>query len=517
MDAIEALQRQWASRSGDASNSSNPITALAENIQSWLYGNPGTPGFSSFKARLILLDCMLVYLSVSGLVCTILHFVARRRSHRASWIVKRVAFPDGSGVIIFEHYALVFLFCVVLLPTVGLAHLGTSTVVFLKQAPQHTLNGWRLAGYTPIFLAGWCMSWNCLLGFLLVAGDKFPRFLRGKHLNLVTLGGGFLLASALVVLTAIGGFKGRKIWQIYTKLQGVLSSAAVEYDARDSLSDATMAVVTASYTDWRCALQEFYGIFKVLLAFFAVLTVVAASVNCCTFALVMRLRQHIRESIDNIAGLTVVQPIPIALNCDKAAAITPVPSPDSPSPLTPPPPPAPLKRAHIRKAAAGKFDLGVDRAQAQRLVDLTRVERERIILCVVHLLFCLVIEAYCISSLVIISRRRRTWVENEFILTFPWYLCGFVGSICTTALAINEIVHMPPRCQVSAQSMTSSSAPNAGGGSNSIAQQVRVDVTISREVFVAAPDDEPPMSDALTTWSPVSADGGGQCHKENWA
>ncbi|KAK4048503.1 hypothetical protein OIV83_004671 [Microbotryomycetes sp. JL201] len=511
MDALAGLQREWASRTGDASDSTNPFIALAENIRSWLYGNPGTPGFSSFKARLIVLDSLLAYLCLSGAIATALHVLARRRSNRAVWIVKRVVFPDGTGVVIFEQFALIFVLCVILLPAVGLAHLGTSTAVFLNGSDQDTLNGWRLAGFAPIFLGVWFMSWNTLLGFLLVAGDRFPRSLRGKHLNLVTLGGGAILAAALLVLAAIGGFQGRKIWQAYTALEDDLSAAASQYEtARGTITQAAMAVVESSYARWRRSVRDFYTIFKVLLAFFAVLTVAAASVNCCTFALVVRLRQHIRESIDTIAGMGTVNPV---LGSDETSGkeftdISPVSS-----------APKQIKRADIRRAAAGKLDLGIDLDQAQRLVDLTRVERERLILCIIGMTFCLVIEAYCISSLVIIWRRRRTWVENEVILTFCWWLCGIVGSLCTTALAINELVHMPASPS-KAQSLSSLNPNGAGGGGggSSVAKQVRVDVSVSREVHVAAPGDGQPDPEILTTWSPVSADSQGlRGHKENWA
>ncbi|KAK4053597.1 hypothetical protein OIO90_003836 [Microbotryomycetes sp. JL221] len=487
MDSIDAWQRQWAAKSSQTS-SSNPFQALSERTASWLYGNPDTPYFSSFKSRLIVLMVIIAYLCLSGFIATGLHILSRRRSQRTLWIVKRVIFPDGTPVVIFEQFALIFVFSCILLPVVGLCHIGTATNVFLNRASQKDLNGWRLAAYSPIFLCVWFMA--------------VPRIFRGRHLNLVTIGGGTLLASFLVALSAAGGYQGRKIWSTFLKLQDTLQAAAVEYDA-GTISNEMIATAGQAYTRWRGVLSTFYGIFKAMLSVFAVGTVAAASVIVCTFTLVLLLRKQIRESIDNIA---VVQAAVVDLAaCHESETavepkvdnvVTPVSSPDSGQTLAP----TELTRAQIRKAAKGQGQLGIEQGQAQRLVDLTRVERERIITCVVGFAFCVAIEVYCLFSLVIISRRRRTWAENEVILTCYWWMCSVIGSVATTALAINELIHLPPKQK--RQPTTTSS----GRHTSSAARQVKVDVVVSREIHTAVPGDEEPEVDDIVTWTPVQVD-----------
>lgn len=361
----------------------NVLRYTADAIESWMYGGKATPGF---HARLIVLLSLLGFVTLSGLVAIALHAAARKRAGRSVWIVRRVS-VGHTTVVVFDHFALLFLFNV-LLPAVGLLQIITSTRVYLDHASQATLGGYRLAGYIPLFVSAWFIAWSSLVNYLVALRDKAPRFLNGHVLNGLSFGLGFALSATLIALVTVGGIRSNNMWKAYLVLQRDFNQAADLLD-QGLLDGATLHAVEATYINWRCVRQDYYQIFICILASCVAVALIITAIHSLTFALVLVIRRQINESVAHIAGKSVapVSPALPAVTSDptldhalvetssgrrgsgqSAQSIDCVPVSNSL-----------VTNAQIRRAARGHDVEGLEQEQAQRLVDLKRVEFERIL------------------------------------------------------------------------------------------------------------------------------------------
>ncbi|KAM0754068.1 hypothetical protein T439DRAFT_322954 [Meredithblackwellia eburnea MCA 4105] len=249
---------------------------------------------SGFRARLIVLTSIVVYVVIAAIIYFTLTLVDYRRKDRRVWLWRLVDRPTGRLIV--GNQQILEPLLTIISGVIFLAHMSNEYQVWIFQGPQSQTPAWRLSIWTALFLQSWVVGWASFQGFIITSGRHTfgIRSLKPWHCNTLFLAGGALQAGALLAYNIITANGGRKYWRDFVSLRHLLEAEAPKWTGNTDLAVVDQA--NAIWTKLLVEIAEVYKLTNEILWVFVGATLLTTFINLTSIGMVVLVRRQIRVS-----------------------------------------------------------------------------------------------------------------------------------------------------------------------------------------------------------------------------
>ncbi|KAI5480432.1 hypothetical protein MNV49_000585 [Pseudohyphozyma bogoriensis] len=382
-----------------------------------------------FKVRLMVLGAI----SAVGITVSLVHLVVmfiegRRRGASPFWIYKIVS-REGGAYIVCNARLLTCVFGGINLTLfVGIIH--ALFTVFFHNAPETNITGWFTFPMISMVVHGWIVAWGLVQAFLLTPDQA--RLVPARAANIVFLGGGSLLLTALIISASFTTTSFRKATGHYVALMDALGPLEAGWTGTLNVTqilplEDTLMKMEIDFDDYAKAGSALY-LLATLSAF------VICAVNGYSLGLARLIRGQIDWRVERLSEGWPMQRVH-TIECEAANGDVPAGR------------PAPSVSAIRRMANCPCPEAGEQKTtQAQDIMALVKAKRDLVLVCTTTTFVDVLLGGY--SAWICSNYFRRValnipWHTFEFSMTgFLWiYGSGVLVGHCF--LVGNAIRNLP--------------------------------------------------------------------------